>query len=233
MSDQTQTQVIDPMEELDKPYVPPAFEVWGRVDMNVWFAGLVKGVGKEVFDPAKHKSRVTAVDLTVSPIDAQDVQVITRNLIRESREWGLIQNSLQACGCPKAREVNGKFVHVQLESTGETYTNNNKETKNKTYIKFVQIFADEAACVADYQSVHGVAQAPAQVQPDGSQINNKERETALKFAQVIVNNNARGQTDLAAIQTKVAAAIASMAIVNKYFTADSPEILEMIAGAMA
>jgi hypothetical protein len=228
-----QTQVFDPLSELDKPYSPPAFEIWGLANLNAWFAALVKGVGKEPFDPAKHKSRVTAVDISITPISEQDAQPITRNLIRESREWGLIQNSLQACGCPKAAEINGKFVHVILEPTGETYTNNNNEVKNKTYIKFVQIFADEAACVADYRTAHPAdSAAPAQVNPDGSQANNKERETALKFLQVIVNNNGRGQTDLAAIQSKVASAIAGMPVVNKYFTADSPETLEMIAAVM-
>lgn len=232
MTDQTQT-IIDPMEELDKPYTPPAFEIWGKVDLNAWFAALVKGVGKEVFDPAKHKSRVTAVDITITPINEQDAQVLTRNLIRESREWGLVQNSLQACGCPKAADINGRFVHVQFENTGETYTNGNGETKNKTYIKFLQIFPDEATCTTDYRSFHGAPITTNQVQPDGAPANNKERETALKFAQVIVNNNARGQTDLATIQGKVTTAIASMAVVNKYFTADSPEILDMIATAMA
>lgn len=226
-----QTQVLDPMDELDKPYVPPAFEVWGQVNMNVWFAALVKGIGKEPYDPAKHKNRVTAVDMTIAPITAQDAQVITRNMIRESREWGLLQSSLQSCGIPKAKEINGRFVHVVLEPTGETYTNQNGEVKNKTYVKFVQVYENEAACIADYSANHGM-QTPVQVQSDGTPVNSKEKETAIKFLQVVVNNQAKGQTDLAEIQSRVGKTIATMPVVNKYFTADSPETLELIAKVM-
>ncbi len=225
MAEQT---YIDPLEKIDEPYVPPAFELWGLVSLNAWYAALVKGEGKVPFDPAVHKSRVTAIDISVVPVTEQDAQVITRNMIRESREWGLVQVSLQECGCPKAAEANGKYAHVLLEHTGETYTNNQGEVKNKTYIKFVKIFTDEQACVADYKAGQGVEAPSGTAAPM-----DKEYETSFRFLKSACQNFVRGETDIEKIKTKAAPVIAKMPMINKFFTVDSPEFLQACTEAMA
>lgn len=67
------------------------------------------------------------------------------------------------------------------------------------------------------------------VQPQAAPANNTERETALKFLRVIVENAARGQSDLTVVRNTVAAQIATMPLVSKYFTVDSPETMNLIA----
>jgi hypothetical protein len=85
--------------------------------------------------------------------------------------------------------------------------------------------------ISSSQPVPEVDQAPAQ--PANGNGSSKEKETALKFLKVIVENSSRGQTDPTVITNTVGANIANMPMVSKYFTADSPETMNLIMEAMS
>lgn len=239
----SQTVVNDPFDSAENPSVrQPAY--WGKVELDMFFAVLEKGVGKVPFDAQQHSldKRVTAIDIKVFPIVEQNVTFdVSRGMIAESKEWaGTVLPSIKALGLT-VRDLNGKWVKVEQVPTGSTYINKNGDTKDRTTFKFTKLFKDENEATADYLAGGGSAaptdtqyqQPVTQVKPDGSPVDNKQRETALKFLAVVVENQARGKTDLAAIQAAVGVAIAGMPLVNKFFTADSPETLNLIAEKMA
>jgi len=227
-----QTAVQNPMDVLDTPYTPPPFEVFGQVQMNVFFAALVKGVGKVPFEEGNpmHKSRVTAIEMNIVPLAESNSEVVTRSMIRESKEWSLVAGSFATCGMPKASDLNGRWVRVQFEPTGDTYVNGQGETKNKTYLKFMEVYANEAACKAAYLSAHangGNGQAASQ--GVAAPAANPAREAALKFLAVIVENACRGQSDSNVIHNTIALNLANMPQVAQFFTVDSPETQALIA----
>lgn len=229
--------VNDPFDAAEDPQVR-SNEYWGEVQIDMWFCVLQKGVGKVPFDPQLHDAtkRVTAIDIQIIPLEDAGVNYeVKRGMIAESREWaGIVLPSIKALGV-STRELNGKYVHVRQKATGQTYTNNSGEVKDRTTFEFVKVFPDRAACLADYQANNGGAPAPAPAAqaPAAPAGGNAERDTALKFLGAIVESAARGQTDISVIQRTVAANIHSIPMISKYFTEDSPETLQLIAEKMA
>lgn len=215
---------------LDTPYVPPSPEIWGQVGLSLQQVALIKGVGKVPYDPTVHKSSVLSIEMIITPLPGiNNDQAIERNMIRESREWGLVQASIQEAGLTKASELNGRFVHLTLEQTGDTYTNKEGQVRNKTYPKFAKVFANEQECLADYQANgNSIQSAAAPVSNGNGNDPDKDRATALAFLRPIVENAAAGQTDVNVIIQTVALNIAGMPLVNKFFTASSPETLTLI-----
>lgn len=227
----TEEQLLD---RADNPQSTGFLNVyWGKVSVIITPVVLEKGVGRVAFDEKLHKPEQmrTAIDIALDPIAAMNLQFsVERNLIAESKEWAKTTlPSIKALGA-KTSALNGAYVRVRLAETGESYINKNGEQKSKTAFVFEAVFASEAACEADFNA-QGNAPAPTQAAP-GTNGNSKEQETALKFLAVMVTNAARGETDLAKIQAKLAGQIAGMPMVNKYFTVDSPETLGLIATAM-
>lgn len=215
-------------------------DYFGQVKIDTYFAVLVKGMGKVPFDAGQHNAdqRVTAIDMQIIPLAEMNISFeISRNLIAESKEWAsIVLPSIKALGI-SARELNNKWVHVTRKPTGSTYTSKrDNQQYPETTFEFLAVYPDEAACRAAYQAAGGSAgTAPAQQQQSSSAPSNgdKERETALKFLKVIVDNSARGQTDPAVITSTVAANIANMPMVAKHFTAQSPETMSLIMEAMS
>lgn len=228
--------VNDPFDAAEDPQVR-SNEYWGEVQIDMWFCVLQAGVGKLPFDPQVHDAtkRATAIDIQIIPLEETGLTFDPkRGMIAESREWaGIVLPSIKALGI-SARELNGKFVHVRQKPTGKTYTNKSGEVKDQTTFEFVKVFPDRAACLADYQANNGgaPAQAPAPA-PAAPASGNAERDTALKFLAAVVESAARGQTDISIIQRTVAMNIHAMPLINKYFTEDSPETLQLIAEKMA
>lgn len=244
----------DPWERAENPQTRSS-EFWGQVEISLYNAVLVKGVGKAPFDPQQHKPEqmVTGIDIHIAPLAEQNVSFqVSRSMIAESKEWAsLVLPSIKALGL-SVRELNGKWARVGQKGTGSNYTNQNGETRERTTFEFIKVFATEDECRADFLANghpmpdldtntngtyggNGNANAngaggtngntPAQAAPP----NNTERETALKFLRVIVENAARGQSDLTVVRNTVAAQTATMPLVSKYFTVDSPETMNLIA----
>lgn len=217
---------------------------WGQVEAGSWHCVLEKGVGKVPFSPQTHSpdKRRTAIDLLIHPLAEMGLNFeISRGMVAESHEWaGIILPSLRDLGV-QARELNGKWVKVErvplIDRFGNptTYVDKQGQVKEQTTIKFTAVFADEASCRADYlnsQNGNGTAiPTPPAAQPVAPG-DNPERKTAFTFLRSYVQNAARGQTNLDVIRQTLALNIAEQPLISKYFTADSPETIQLIAEYM-
>lgn len=227
-----QVATSDPWDSAENPQLASP-EYWGLCSIDMYYCILEKGTGKVRFDTNKHKldARRTAIDIVVTPLPAMNSQFnAARSMVAESKEWaGMVLPSIRALGL-QARELLGRYVHIRFKPTGKTYTNKNGEVKDNTTLEFVKVFPDEAACLADFMASKGEAPSNTQYSttPAGD-APDKQRETAFQFLKVIIENAVKGQTDLTVIRASVAANIAVMPLVNKYFTVDSPETNQLIA----
>jgi len=226
----------------------PASEWYGQVMVNAWFCALVKGTGKVAWDPntvdanGQPLRRYTCIDLSLQPIaNGDQVYPIERSVLAEFGEWvDICLPSLKDLGITNLQALNNTWIRCEMVATGRTYTNSNGETKDATTFKFLQVFADEAACRAAYAAAHGgngggsvnAAPAPAATPANGNGA--KERETALKFLKPYVQNAWRKSSgDLDKARTELATMIANQALLAKYFTVDSPEVTDLLAAEAA
>ena len=245
MTSQT-AQINDPWDEADNPK-QRSNEYWGKVEFDAWDAIFVDNPNKPgkkmlvVFDAGQHAAdkRVVAIQMKFFPIAEQNVTFdISRSLVAQSREWaGTVLPSIKALGLT-FREINGRYVHIEQVNFPGTYTAKDGSKIDNTTYKFTKLFATEAECVTDYMTAGGTIGLPTTepqtttATPPPSNGNGKERETALKFLSAVVENKVKGKTDLAAIQSDVATTLAGMPLINKYFTSDSPEVLNLIMEKM-
>jgi len=218
---------------------------WGQVEASSWYCVLEKGVGKVPFNAQNHSQdkRRTAIDLLVRPLPEMGLTFdVSRGMVAESHEWaGIILPSLRDLGI-QARELNGKWVKAErvplIDRLGNptTYVDKQGQVKEQTTIKFVAVFADEASCRADYLNGNGKNGGMSVPTPPAAQPvtpgDNPERRTALAFLRSYVQNAARGQTNLDVIRQTLALNIAEQPLISKYFTADSPETIQLIAEYM-
>jgi len=245
------TQFVDPWDSAEQAKEPQYSNViWGQVEASSWFCVLEKGVGKVEFDPQVHNpdQRRTAVEITIHPLADMGLQFdVIRNMIAESREWAsFVLPSIHDLGI-SPKQLNGAWVKVQIvpltDKNGNvvTYTDINGTVKEKTTIKFLVLFKNEAECSEDYLASPGKPQQTTEY-PNGNGSGNgsgsgsgsgsKERETAYKFLKVYVENACRTQPDLVAVQKHLETMIAQQPLISKYFTAESPEVLDLIAEYM-
>lgn len=227
----------DPFDSADSATIEPR-TYYGQVDVDAWFCALVKGQGKVPYDSAVHERRSTAVKLTVAPIpDMKLTFALEREMIAESREWAaIVLPSIKALGLASVRDLDGKWVAMTQVPTGRKYRNRNGEEKDATTFKFLSLYDSEAACIAAFNGARN-GTPPADALPedempfmgDGNGHNGQpapdspERQTALAFLKVLVQQHG---ADTAAL----GAAIASMPMIAKHFTIDSPETQALLAG---
>lgn len=214
-------------------------ELWGKFEMKADLVGLVKGVGKEPFDPTRHKVAFTSIEVFIDPLPEMEIQnlnICTRNMLAESKEWRDITNkSIKDVGIADAREMIGKWIKAETVPTGDTYVKNGV-TKDKTAIKLVQTFASEEECRKAYLGENdpfapapAATASPAAAPASPAAAPAQGRETGLKFLPVIVSNawNKSGRNyDKAKIE--VANMISGYPALAPYFTSDSPEVEEIL-----
>lgn len=236
---------VDPLDALDNPEIHSP-EYFGQLKVETWFCVLEKGVGKVTFDPQKHglDRRRTAVKIGLIPLPEHNIQNrdIYRDHIAESKEWAaLVLPSIKGLGI-SARELDGKWVKLTFQNTGRTYSKTDPmtgetTTRDATTFKFLALYPNEAACRAAYEAEHNGngsngnghngngASAPAQsaapTNGNGNPVNH-ERETAAKFIKPLI---VQANGDAQALATK----LATMNLTAKYFTVDSPEVVEALA----
>lgn len=242
-------QTNDPWDSARDAKPRPAV-YWGQLLADAQFVVLEKGIGRLPFDPQTHppERKVTAVDMSLMPIAEMGMdRPIERNAIAEFAQWTkIIQPSILALGV-EPRELNEKYVKVQMVPDGRTYKNTSGEDVNSTTFKFIKLFADENECIADYLSGNedgeeGDPSQPteepvvlaAQSQPTngGGAAVDAEKTTAMQFLKVLVKNAANGQTDLTVVQNTLQASLDTTPLVSKHFKVDSPETIQLIAEAM-
>lgn len=225
----------------------PTYENFGQVSVNAWFCSLVKGVGKQPWDPntldpntGNPARRYTAIDISLNCLTDQPQPItIDRMLLAEFGEWvDVVLPSLKDLGVTNLQTLNGQWVRVEMVGTGRTYDGKNGEKKEATTFKFLQVFASEEDCRNAWKASKGgngsgTAQpaqaAPANGNGNGNGNDPAERETALKFAKAYVQNACRTASgDLQKARDALAPMLAGQKLLAKYFTVDSPEIIEMM-----
>lgn len=228
----------DPYEAASNPQMP-AQGVYGQAHVFCEPVVLISGQGKVAFNPQAHKveDRRTSVNITIDPMPGSNAKWPTkRNMLVESAEWAkTVWPSLRVLGLTSVRQLDGAWVKAELVSTGRSYTDKNGASKEATTLKFMAIYADEAACVAAHggggAAIPDIAddgampwangQTQAQAQAAAAQ-GNPEKATALEFVKVLVKSTG-GDRD------KLATQIATMPLVSKYFTVTSPEVQALLA----
>jgi len=218
------------------------YEVWGQVAIDAFEAVLVKGVGKKPFDPQSDdpNKKVIAVKVEVLPLAemGENVKALTRDMIDQSKEWGLTLNSFKNQGV-LTENLPGAWCRATVAPTGETFTNKEGEKKDKTYIKFVAFFPDYATCAADYRA-NGNGSSQAQAQPDPASApapasNGNGGAPALdasKFLKPLAKNAAAGESDPQKVLDKLAAMLPGMPALAARYTKDSPEVIAAVMEAM-
>lgn len=234
----------DPLDVADNAVLAPK-EYFGEVLIDTWFCALVKGVGKVPFDPAQHKQRFTAIKIDVVPLaDSGVTYPISRELIAESKEWiNFTLASLKALNVRTA-DIRNKFAKVTFVPTGEHYKNSSGEDKEKTALKFLEVYKDEAACQAAFFAQYGRGDAvnPYATQnhtladafepsPNGhADVDPAVRAKLMPFVKMIVTKACNEHVgDLVKINDAVSVGIASHSTLKNYFTATDPDVMQLIA----
>jgi hypothetical protein len=211
----------------------PANYLWGKCEIRAETVGLVKGIGKEPFDPVKHQRAWTSIEVFIDPLPELNIgnlNVCNRNMLAESVEWGkFVLKSIHDLGIQNVREVDGLWVRVETVPTGDTYEKDGK-TKDRTTFKFVAAFKNEDECRKAYLAENGNnGQAAPNPAPAQQATSTSERDMAFKFLTTIVSNawkTSSGNYDAAKVE--IAAKIAQLPLITKHFNVDGTEIAEML-----
>jgi hypothetical protein len=232
----------------DLAFDPPAQQkdYFGRCTLSVWTCMLVKGAGKMPYDPqtldpvtGKPPRKNTAIKVAIDVL-AETPFELTREYIAEFGDWpDTVLPSIKALGITNLQQLNNAWVRAELAETGDTYVNKNGETKHSTTIRFLELYPNEAACRAAQGQASATpnASSATPMQGQASTIpnqaaagnGNNERETALRFLDAYVKK-ALGQSaqDIVKAQELLRPMIAGQTLLAKYFTADSPEVLDRL-----
>jgi hypothetical protein len=200
-----------------------AFTRWfGQIFADVWACALVKGEGKVPYDKDAHgdKRPATAIDLELVPVDDKFTMTLKRNHVHFDDGWKyVVLPSLKAAGID-LRNLDRTWVALELDETGETYTNNEGRTVKKTAFKFIETYPDRAACLAAYREYQNDDDAPA-TEPEAKD-NGKEKETARAFLKPLWMQSGGDRA-------KFADLLSSTAMVSDFFSIDSPEVQEVMS----
>jgi hypothetical protein len=218
----------------------PVYENYGQMSVNAWFCALVKGQGKLPWDPnsldpntGTPPRRYTAIDMSLNVLSEQPLNHVERTMLAEFGEWvEIVLPSMKALGVTNLQSLNNAWVRCEMTPTGRTYQNQNGETKEATTFKFLQVFANEAECRTAWQATKNGGGQPAQTTPTTAPTNGNgnERDTALKFLKPYVQNACRQSAgDLVKAQQVLAPMLAGQKLLAKYFTVDSPEVMQLLA----
>lgn len=222
----------------------PASEWYGRVGVGVWFCALIKGQGKVTWDPnqvdpntGNPPRRYTAIDMKLTPITDSPINDLERTMIAEFGEWPeIVLPSLKDLGITNLQSLNGQWAKLETVATGRTYKNDQGETKDATTFKFLEVYTNETTCRAAQKASRGngqtaapQSQAHAEAAAQSSGNGNKERETAQKFLRPYIQNALRQSgNDLDKARAVLAPMLAQQPLLAKYFTVDSPEVLDLL-----
>lgn len=214
------TTVLDPFDAATEAGErQPVY--FGKLDVTAGFVALIKGQGKIVWhDGLGIEQRRTEVSIQLNPIDAMNMtRMVERQIIAESREWtGIVWASLRDLGVRNAREINGKWAKVELVKSGRSWQNRDGATVEGTTFKFLALYNSQAECEAAWKAENGSATEAHSPSTNGNGNGaDPGRETAEQFLPALV---AQAGGDRA----KLAQLLATMPMISKYFTVDSPEV---------
>ena len=227
---------IDILAEATNEAERPNF-IFGQCEVSgqyVQFVDKKKVIWTEHDDLNKRELEVTMV---VNPIEETGLtKLMTRQFI--ANNYGefatIVWPSLKNCGLKQLNELNKKFVKMEIVEARKYKDKTTGELKSATTFKFHGVYADKAACVAELhksgQPVSTLNVAPSSNPGDPMAIDmtpnasNLERENSKAFLPMLIKA-AGGDTN------QLKTLIASMSPLNKYFTVDSPEVVELLKAA--
>jgi hypothetical protein len=224
----------DPYEAASNPQTPSQY-YYGKTSVQAYFCVLVKGIGKEAYDEKKHKAsdKRVAVEIRIVPLAEHNAKYdVERSTIDTAKDWNEISlPSIRALGIASIRDLDGRYVKVSLEPTGRQYTNKNGGQSEATCFKFVGLYAGENECREAYISDGN--SAPDNTPPAApSGGGDSERAASLQFLKALIPNAISGKTNIVDMRTSIAAKLAEFPMINKYFTVDSSEVMQMMMEAM-
>jgi hypothetical protein len=197
-------------------------EYYGQVECKVYPCVLVKGVGKMPFDPNTNKEseRRTAVDIFILPPAELNLNFsLERRMVAQSNEWAkIVWPSLKDLGLLDLRQLNGKYCKVTMQGTGRKYEKEG-EQKEATTFKFLALYPTEPEMLAAMHNGNGTQPAAAQAPAV-----DKNREVALKFLPTMIKQWCAKGLDPEAVR----AGLAGNPLLAKYFTVESPEVVELM-----
>lgn len=237
---------FDPFAAASNPdYVTPSYDLYGLIELTAFGCALIKGQGKvpwEALDETQKAAnkRVTAIQMYIQPLAEIDVKYPKQwecDWIAEYATWNKITlPSIKAQGFENVREINGKWARVaRVDSLDKPYDkkdaagNPTGEKGVKKTFKIVAVYDTEEACREAYLAnggksaeMHASESAPVADPADA------EKTTALAFLRVIVTNACKGKTMTDDWKGAINTALAQYPTVSKHFTAESPEVMELI-----
>lgn len=246
------SQMYDPWGAANDPVLPVYNnDLFGRIALTVYPVVLVKGTGKVPFNEQVHNlaDRRTAIEMILEPLPELGItnpRACERNLIAESELWrDTVLASIRALGIQNAAEIVGKWVRIELADTGRTYKKDGVDKKETTF-KFTAVYPDEATCRAEYfkargeqpspapaaqQSAYQALAQPAPATPTNGNGNgaNGEKENALRMLTVLFNNTPKTPETLQQVMTEL---VTKYPGISKHFTADSPEVIALLAACV-
>ena len=201
---------------------------FGKIDCTAQFVKLVKGLGKTLWmENDGDGARRTELNIHLNPLDVMNLtRPVERSVIAESRDFSaIVWPSLRALGVKNAREIHGKWAKVELVKTGRTYTNGTGATIENTTVKFHALYSSEAECIAAWETETGGSAAGSGSQhQQQAETDDVEKAAALQFLPALVKA-ANGD------KAQLAQSIATMPIIAKHFTVDSPEVQVLLQAA--
>lgn len=228
------TQESEETELWNEANNPPekTYDFFGKIEIKLFKGAYETGTrGAVPFNPATHEKGHTIVKIYIDPLPEINVKY-TNQLEYESpvwAEWGKVTYpSIKALGIDNAHEVNGMFARVARVPSGKKYTNKDGQLKDETTFKFVEFFTGEDECRKAYlaaggQPVNGNnGSTPAPVTTERS-----EKTSMYGFMEVIVNQNVQPGMTLDDAKNAMASH-QSYAVLSKFYTVDSPEMLDLI-----
>lgn len=233
--------MIDPMDSAVSEAERPNY-IYGQLEASasfVMFANKKKVNWVDGQDDPK--DRRTEVNILINPIEETGfTNFFTRSVIcSNNNEWAtIVWPSLRdECKVANLREADRKWVKVETVKTGRTYTNRSGQTVENTTFKFVALYQTQADCVAAYLADgNSVRTDPTKGTLNGNghsamddagaidmtpNADNEERKAALAFLPPLVNASKKDKTVLAST-------FASMPMISKFFTVDSPEVVALL-----
>lgn len=229
---------LDPMNAAVEEAERPNF-IYGQLEVSAAFIQFVNSKKIVWTEHDDAKERRTEVTMVINPIEETGLtQLFTRSTICGNRgEWAdIIWPSLRdVCGIKELRAADKKFVKVEIVKTGRKYRNRNGEEVENTTFKFHGLFTDKAGCVSAFSADGGTPKSTLNVAPSNNpgdpmaidmtaNASNLERENSKAFLPMLIKA-AGGDTN------QLKTLIASMSPLNKYFTVDSPEVVELLKAA--
>lgn len=193
--------------------------LFGQMTVDAQFAVWRDGKTHAWFETDGLQDRIVVTTFSLNPLSATGM---TKMIEKQNKStFGdfarIVWPSLKKLGCNTPKDVDNKFVHVELVPQ--------KPGSDWTVFKFLNVYNTEAECEAAYYAFKGQeAHSTPAALPPVSQVkvvNEAEKAAALQFLSHVVLQN---KGDLLALDK----ALKTTPLVKDYFTVNSPEVLEIL-----